>query len=298
MIKEVKFTASDASAVFKKIRRAVLPIVVIIILIVLMVSSMSVINEGFIGVRYRLGKIVQADITAGLVFRIQFIETIRAVDVREHLYQVEDTAYTRDTQQVQQLRLKLNYSYKKDTLTDLIKNIGIENVEERLIRPDVAKIAKDKLGNVNAEEHVQSRREVQQSIQDELTKSLAIKGITVDSFAIENLQFDDAFQESIQAKVIAGQDALKMENKTREKTEEAKQTVIAAQAKADSQLVEAEAQAKAILLIQEQIEKSPQYIEYLKIQQWNGILPQVIGDGVNPFVSIGGNAMAGVPAAQ
>ena len=36
--------------------------------------------------------------------------------------------------------------------------------------------------------------------------------------------------------------------------------------------------------VQEKLENSPNYIEYLKITNWNGVLPQVIGDGVNPFV--------------
>ena len=61
----------------------------------------------------------------------------------------------------------------------------------------------------------------------------------------------------------------------------------AAQAEADSKKIEAEAEAKAIELIQTQLANSPNYIEYLKITNWNGILPQAIGDGVNPFLVLG-----------
>ena len=80
-----------------------------------------------------------------------------------------------------------------------------------------------------------------------------------------------------------------MENKTKEKEEEAKQIVIAAQAEADSKKLEADANAYAIQKVQEQLENSPNYIEYLKITNWNGELPQIIGDGVNPFVSLESN---------
>ena len=141
---------------------------------------------------------------------------------------------------------------------------------------NVAKIAKDEIGKVKAEELVQSRGDVQQRIENELTPLLAEKGIIVQSFAIENLSFDDAFEASIQAKVIAAQDALKMENKTKEKEEEAKQIVIQAQAEADSQKLTADAQAYAIEVVQEKLENSPNYIEYLKINNWNGVLPQVL----------------------
>ena len=81
-----------------------------------------------------------------------------------------------------------------------------------------------------------------------------------------------------------------MENKTKEKEEEAKQVVIAAQAKADSTKLEADAQAYAIQAVQKQLETSPNYIDYMKINNWNGQLPQIIGDGVNPFVNLDSSA--------
>ena len=66
--------------------------------------------------------------------------------------------------------------------------------------------------------------------------------------------------------------------------EEAKQIVIEAQAEADSQKLEADAQAYAIQVVQEQLKNSPDYIDYLKITNWNGVLPQVMSDGINPFL--------------
>ena len=75
-----------------------------------------------------------------------------------------------------------------------------------------------------------------------------------------------------------------MQNKTVEREEEARQKVIAAQAEADSQKIKAEAEAYAIEVVQEQLAKSPNYIDYLKINNWNGELPQAIGNEINPFI--------------
>ena len=213
-------------------------------------------------------------------------EEIRQVDTREQVYEVIDTAYTSDTQTVQELKMKLNYRYDTSMMSDIIRNVGVDNVESKLIVQNVAKISKNEIGKVKAEELVQSRSTVQQKIQDSLTEMLKPSGIIVVSFAIENIEFEDAFEASIQAKVLAEQDALKMENKTKEKEEEAKQVVIAAQAEADSQKLKAEAEAYAIEVVQRQLANSPNYIDYLKIQNWNGQLPQFIGDGVNPFVNL------------
>ena len=259
-------------------------VVVLVLAAIVVFNCFVIVNEGFIGVKYRFGQIVDDSLTAGLNFCIPFVEHIQQVDIREQVYATNTDAYTSDTQTVQELSLKLNYSYDKNMLSNLIREVGISNVESKLLVQNVAKITKNEIGKVKAEELVQSRGDVQQRIENELIPLLAEKGIVVQSFAIENLSFDDAFEKSIQAKVIAAQDALKMENKTKEKQEEAKQIVIEAQAEADSQKLAADAQAYSIQVVQEKLENSPNYIEYLKITNWNGVLPQVMSDGVNPFL--------------
>ena len=289
---QMKFTTETGTGNIdgKKVGKIAVIVIIAIALLVLLFNCFSIVNEGFIGVKYTFGKITQDNLSPGLNFCIPFVEEIRQVDTREQVYSVVDDAYTSDTQTVQQLQLKLNYRYDSAKLSDIIRNVGIDNVESKLLVQNVAKITKNEIGKVKAEELVQSRAEVQQTIQDVLETTLAPSGIVVVSFAIENLSFDEAFESSIQAKVIAAQDALKMENKTKEKEEEAKQVVIAAQAKADSTELEADAEAYAIEAVQKQLENSPNYIDYLKITNWNGQLPQIIGDGVNPFVNLDSSA--------
>lgn len=217
---EMKFsTSSSDTKEFngKKAGKIAVIAVIAVALIIVLFNCFSIVNEGFIGVKYTFGKITQDNLSPGLNFCIPFIEEIRQVDTREQIYSVTDDAYTSDTQTVQSLQLKLNYRYDSAKLSDIIRNVGIDNVESKLLVQNVAKISKNEIGKVKAEELVQSRADVQQTIQHELTNTLAPSGIIVVSFAIENLAFDEAFETSIQAKVIAAQDALKMENKTKEK---------------------------------------------------------------------------------
>lgn len=298
---EFKFSTNPApqsGGTKKNGGRIAVAVVILAVVLFILFNCFTIVNEGFIGVKYRFGQIVNASLGAGLNFCIPFVETIEQVDIREQVYATTEDAYTSDTQTVQELKLKLNYSYDKSMLSEIIREVGIGNVEQKLLVQNVAKITKNEIGKVKAEELVQSRSEVQLRIENELTPLLAEKGIIVQSFAIENLSFDDAFESSIQAKVIAAQDALKMENKTREEEEKGKQTVIAAQAEADSVKLAADAQAYAIEVVQEKLENSPNYIEYLKITNWNGVLPQVLSDGVNPFLVLGESAGADtLPAA-
>lgn len=268
-------------------QKLVIAALIVVVGLIVVFNSFSVVNEGFIGVKYRFGKIVNSSLSAGLNFHIPFIEEIKPVDIREQIYEVKTDAYTSDTQTVDALALKLNYCYDGTQLPEIIRTIGVDNVESKLLVPNVAKISKDEIGKVKAEDLVQNRSTVQNAIYESLKETLDSQGIIVTAFAIENLSFDDAFEQSIQAKVIAAQDALKMQNKTAEKEEEAKQQVIAAQAKADSQKIQADAEAYAIEAVQKQLQNSPNYIDYMKIQNWDGKLPAAVGD-INPFVAIDG----------
>ncbi len=275
-----------AGGFFKKMGRGFVIVVAVVAVLVIASASFTVVEEGFIGVKYQFGKIVDANLTAGLNFKIPFVETISRVDVREQMYETSTTAYTKDTQTVENIQVKLNYLYDKGELENLIRNVGILNVESKLIIPQVQSVMKNEIGQVKAEELVQSRTVVQENIEEKLREELGASGILVVSFAIENIDFEDGFEEAIRAKVVAEQDALKMQNKTKEKEEEARQMVIAAEAEAESSKIRADAEAYAIEAIQKQLQASPEYIELQKVQKWDGKYPQVMGNNVNPFVTL------------
>lgn len=270
---------------FKSFSRTVFTIVIILVLVLLSALSFTVIDEGYIGVKYQFGRIVDTDLNAGLNFKIPFIQTIKTVDIREQMYEMNTSAYTKDTQTVENLQVKLNYIYDKAAIGDIIRNIGINNVETKLIIPQMQASMKNAIGQVRAEDLVQNRSTVQENIEDSLRESLGQSGIIVVSFAMENLDFEDGFEESIRAKVAAEQQALTMQNKTKEKEELARQKVIEAQAEADSEKIKADAQAYSIEVIQKQLTQSPEYIQYQQVQRWDGKLPQVMGENVNPFVA-------------
>lgn len=273
----------------KKLGLRLLLVLLVVALIVVGYSSFTIIEEGYIGVKYQFGKIVDDSLSAGLNFKLPFVQTIRQVDIREQMYQMDANAYTKDTQTVEGIQTKLNYVYDRGELSNIIRNIGINNVESKLLIPQMQSIVKNEIGQYKAEDLVQSRTVVQESIEEKLRESLAQSGIIVVSFAIENLDFEDGFEEAIRAKVVAEQEALKMQNMTKEKEELARQTVIEAQAEAESRRIRADAEAYAIEAIQKQLQQSPEYIELQRVQKWDGKYPQVMGNNVNPFVTIGGD---------
>jgi len=273
----------------KGFTRIIVLLVLLLLAALFALNSFVTISEGYIGIKSRFGKIVADDLQPGLNFKVPLIETVVRVDVREQIYETDINAYTKDTQTVEHLQFKLNYYYDQSKLSYLVRNIGINNIESKLVIPQVISITKNEIGQFKAEELIQNRTIVQENIEDKVSDSLGLNGIVVASYALENVDFEDGFEEAVRAKVVAEQDALKMQNKTKEAEEKARQTVISAQAKADSQRIEAEAQAYSIQVVQEQLVNSPQYIDYEKIQKWNGQFPQAMGENINPFIALDGN---------
>ena len=128
------------------------------------------------------------------------------------------------------------------------------------------------MAQYTAEKLVSSRSEVAQNIEKGLTVDLAKYNINVVATSIENLDFTDAFTNAVEAKQVAEQNKLKAQT-------EADTSVIKAQAEADVKLIEAEATAKANELLTESL--TPDILQKLAIEKWDGNLPTVLSDGSN-----------------
>ena len=283
-MKKRTIVIKEKSNQFAKKILIILPVCLLAFILVL--SCFKIIPEGHIGVKYQLGAIVSSDLGAGPHLKIPFLQSIRTIDIREQVYEATTSAYTRDTQTVESIQVKLNYVYDSSELSTIIRTIGIEIVENKLIIPQVNSVLKNAIGGFKAEELVQGRSALQEQVENELRSQLAKNGITVTAFNIESIDFEDAFEQAVRLKVEAEQQALRAQNETVLKEEEARQRVIAAEADAESQRIAAEAEAYAIELIQQQLKSSPQYIQLKMVEKWNGEWPQVMGDTVNPFVSL------------
>ena len=249
-----------------------------------LLTGFTTVREGQIGVKYHLGKVTDTGLSAGLHYSIPFIENIKKVDITEQVYEVNTTAYTKDTQTVESMLIKVNYRYDTSKLSDIIKNIGINNVENKLLIPQLQSTLKNHVGKYKAEELIAFRSELQEAVEEELRQNLAYSGIIVTAVNIEDIDFEDSFEDTIRAKVAAEQQALKVQNETVAKEEEARQQVIAAQAEAEAILLKAEAEAKANKMISDSLTNN--LINYKKIEAWNGEFPEVMGNTVNPFVTI------------
>jgi regulator of protease activity HflC (stomatin/prohibitin superfamily) len=101
------------------------------------------------------------------------------------------------------------------------------------------------------------------------------QGMVIDGLNIVNFHFSKVFNDAIEAKVTAEQNALAAKNKLEQVKFEAQQMVEAANGKAKAIQVEASA-----------IANNPLVLQLRALEKWNGILPQYTGSGSIPFIQI------------
>lgn len=281
----------------KWLKWLVLAAIVIILLSILGSSAVYTVSEGFVAAKYTFSKLDSIVTTAGMHLKIPFVQTVSMIDVREQSIAIEQNAYTRDTQTVEVLAVKINYRLNVAHLEQIIQETGVYDVFDKIIEPNVLSVTRNTIGQYAADALIEHRAEISQSIQDQLTGRFAENGVTLIAFTIQNIDFENSFEEAVRRKVEAEQKALEAQNQTREKEELGKQQVIQAQAEADAIKAKAdaesygikaraEAEAFAVEIINRQLVGSPDYIQYLYVTQWNGQLPMVQGSDASPIIDL------------
>ena len=101
------------------------------------------------------------------------------------------------------------------------------------------------------------------------------QGMVIDGLNIVNFHFSNVFNDAIETKVAAEQNALAAKNKLEQVTFEARQRVEPVNGKAKAIQVEASA-----------IANNPLVLQLRALEKWNGIFPQYVGSGSIPFIQI------------
>ena len=252
------------------------PIVVLVLLLFLGYNSFEIVGAGERGVVFStFGGVQQGVRGEGLQIKMPFIQTIIPIDVRIQKAETDSSASSKDLQTVQS-RIALNYHIAPDEAWQIFQEVGTL-YKERLIDPSVQEAVKAATAQFTAEELITRRADVSAMIRSMLTERLVPHNILVDEFNIVDFNFSTVFNEAIEAKQTAEQDALRAERDLERIKIEAEQTITAAQAEAESQRLQRETLTEELL-------------QFRAIERWDGVLPQVVGGAV-PFIDI--NAMSG-----
>ena len=108
----------------------------------------------------------------------------------------------------------------------------------------------------------------------------------VETVFITDFKFSQAFANQVESKVVAFQKFLTEQNNLKAIQVIANQTVVQAQASARANVARASGESQAIQVITVQLKQSPQYLQWLSINRWNGQMPYALGSGAFPFFQL------------
>lgn len=248
-----------------------IPLVIIVVVSPLLTTFVTV-PAGNRGVVVELGAVKTNVLDEGFHTVTPFTQSVVMMEVRTQKYEVDATASTKDLLDVA-AKVAVNFHVDPAAVNTIYQSIGLD-YENRIIAPAVQEIVKATTAKFNAEELITQRELVRDQIEQSLKTKMQSRSILVESISIVNFEFPQAFNEAITAKQTAVQRALEAQNKLEQIKFEAQQATAKAQG-----------EASAIEIINQQLLKSPQYISYLAVQKWSGILPLATG-GAIPFVQI------------
>lgn len=269
-----------------------------ILLLSVALGSFYTIGEGERGVQLRNGKVVGLA-EPGLGFKIPFIESVSKISVQTFTVKYDKLqAYSRD-QQPADIRASVTFHVPASEVLNVYTNFGdIDRMVERLINRQVPNQVENIFGKYTAISAVQERAKFVTDV------SNAVKGsitgpVVIDSVQLENIDFSDAYEKSVEARMKAEVEVQTQKQNLDKEMVSAQIAVTQAQARADSQLAQAKAEALSITLKGEAeagaikkrsdaLSSNSNLIELTRAERWNGVLPTtVIPGNATPFLSVG-----------
>lgn len=243
--------------------------------LIVLFGSFRIVGAGERGVRLTFGQVSDEVLTEGLNFKLPLVQSIKVLDVKIQKEEVTAGAASKDLQNVSAV-IALNYHLEAEKVNKLWQSVG-SDYKIRIIDPAIQEAIKAVTARYTAEELITKRPQVKDDAKVALTERLAKEFILVDELSIVNFDFSGSFNQAIEAKVTAEQNALAAKNKLEQVKYEAEQRI--SQARGEAEAIRIQAQA-----IQNQGGEA--YVNLKAIEKWNGTLPTYMMGNSVPFVNI------------
>ncbi|WP_348642869.1 prohibitin family protein [Mesorhizobium sp. B2-8-9] len=241
----------------------------------------------------------------GLHFKAPFFQSVVKLSTQQQTtyWGFKDTrdvmqAYSKD-QQAADMRVSVTYHVSPDQVEDVYAQYGsLEVLEERTVARTAPQTIKTVFGQYDAVSVIQSRNKFNSEVSRAVIE--AVRGpIVVDSVQIENIDFSDAYEQAVEARMTAQVEVQKQEQTLQQEKIKADIAVTQAKGRADSVKAEAdaeaykvkaegEAQAEAIQARAAALGSNPTLVELTKAERWDGKLPtSMLPSGTVPFLEVG-----------
>lgn len=268
----------DGDSVNIPVRRIIIGVLLVVISLIVL-NGVTTIQAGSRGVVLEWGAPSNNVWAEGLHFKIPFYQKVIKMNVQMIKAQEQMSAASKDMQTVT-TTIAVNFHPDPNFVNKIYQNIGVD-YQTKVIDPRSQEAMKAITANYNAAELISRREEVRDKIKELLSMKLRDEHFIVDDVSIVNFRFSKEFENAVESKQKAEQDAQREKNILEQKKYLAEQKIVAAQAEAESLRLQKQ-QITPELLELRKIERDTKAIE-----KWDGSLPStVMGGGAIPFINL------------
>ena len=216
---------------------------------------------------------------AGTYFDFWITNTIQKYDIKTQTININTATYSSDAQTMD-IQMTVQYKMQPDQAIRIAEQYGSLDALQNRIESVAIEKTKATLSSYKAMNIIADRASMSPLVEEAIKKAIDEKFyVDIQTVAMTNIDFSDAFEKAVEDKMIAEQQQLKAnyENETK---------IAKAKADAEAKIVQAEAEAKANDLLEKSI--TDKILRQMYIEKWNGQLPQTIaGDSATILIPAG-----------
>ncbi|MFN3784139.1 MAG: prohibitin family protein [Spirosomataceae bacterium] len=240
----------------------------------LLFSSCAIVRPGEVGVKQKLGKLSNTIYTPGVVGFNPFIGRVIIASVRTNNMELSMSLPSKEGLSITS-QISILYKLDAEKVPNVIQQLGLNY--EPLIANIFRSAASDVCAKFYAKDmHSGMRAEIEKSIQAKMAESLTSQGILIESVLMKSIQLPAGLASSIEQKLQAEQDAMRMEFVLKQAALEADRRIIEAKGIRDSQKILAEGLTPEIIKIRS--------IEAFQELSRSPNSKVIITDGKTPFL--------------
>lgn len=264
----------------KKEKSLIIVLIILVFAIMIVSNCITTVPTGHVGIKTRFGKVQNDVINEGLNLKVPFIEKIVVLDCRTQKVEIANATATKDLQEVT-FTIAVNYNITNKTANELYRTTGV-NYETIILNPSILESIKATTAQYTAEELITKRSEVSNKMQETLKAKIESKGFNVVDFNIIDLDFSAAYNQAIEQKQVAEQQA-----------KQAQYELEKARVENEKKIENAKADAEVMRQQNSQITEQTLRLKELENQQkliekWNGTMPEtMLNENISGLFNLG-----------
>jgi regulator of protease activity HflC (stomatin/prohibitin superfamily) len=221
--------------------------IISVVFVSLLFTNCAVIRPGQVGVKQRLGNLSDKTYTQGSVWFNPF--TTRVVKTNVQINDIELSLSLPSKEGLSVVaQISILYNIDKNSVTNVIRTLGLRY--ETIISNVFRSASSDVCAQYFAKDmHSGMRAEIEEAIKTKMDETLRAQGIIVNAVLMKSIQLPTGLASSIEQKLQAEQDAMRMEFILQQEKLEAERKIIEATGTKDAQKILSEGLTDNIIKI-------------------------------------------------